>query len=636
MTHLERQRSTAGGMLAARLFVPGERWGWEYRAAQSTAFDPGPEPQWVEPPPPDLGEPVAGHTQAREQLPKRIAITGAVLLIGMFAGSGVIVLVGLLAGGAWAALPLLLATRRIRQTNLAWQEQRGAQHDAYLLHCSHRADWIARYRDEEARSAAAPPFHPLTVESAASRVDVFGDDCDGWASLLTTVGCSMLQSDTEIVLLDLSGEHVAGALIELATACGFAPTHVRLPAEADRIPLLHGLSAHEASEVLAEVARGPWQKAEQPDHRALHAELIRTVAEQLDGPLTIPTIAAGLRVLRRTYNPGVETVLTEAEIDRITDHVDGLGPAERVQAELHALSTTLTDLCSGLPGTGTAPPAARRTALTVLESATDHRRKKAVDRLLFHRTLHNVSAGDLGAGTVLVVAGAKSLDLESMDTLARQARRAGVRLVLLIEELRDELTRLLGRSNSATIFMRLGNTEDALHAAEHIGKGHRFVVSQVTEQIGNSFTQGDSEAVGTQTGESVGTTNTSGTTTSEGTSRGASQQAGGLGGSLGGNPITRNAGTNSSTSSSMSRADSVTRSRSETWQRTVNWSNSLSDSTSTTTARSYDFEREPAEFKNLARTAFILVEPAPSGRRVVMGDCNPGISLLPPTATQGG
>lgn len=629
MTQVQRQRPASAGTLGVGLFVPEERWGWEYVDVEPADFDPGPEPEWAEPPPPDLHDLAMRHAAARERLPMRIALTGVVLLVAVLAGSGVIALVGLLAGGAWAALPLVLPKRRMEQAGAAWQHHRAAQYAAYEQHCRQRADWIAaRHRDEAWRQGTAARFRPLTVGRVASRVDVFGDTTDGWASLLTTFGSSLLQRRTGIVLLDLSGEHVAGALIELARARGFTSTHVRLPTEWDRIPQLHGLTPDEAVDLLAEVTRGPWPKPDRPDDRRLHADLIRTVAEQLDGPLTFRRIAAGLRVLLRTYHSGTEHVLADAEVDRLTDHVDGVGRTERVQSELHALTMMLSDLYADAQDATTADPLAASCALTVIETESSRRRKKALDRFLFHRILHDLSTGGIAAGTVLVVAGAENLDLESLEALARQARRAGIRLVLFMEKLRDEMSHLLGRSNSATIFMRLGNQDEALVAANHVGKGHTFVLSQLTEQVGRAFTEGDSQAVGTQDGESAGTVHTSGTTSGTGTSSGSSRQIG----AGGGNPVTGNVGTNSSSSSSTSRAESLTRSRSRTWQQTLSYSSSLSDSSSTTTARSYDFEREPTEFQSLAQTAFILVEPTASGRRVLMGDCNPGISLLERTA----
>jgi hypothetical protein len=47
-----------------------------------------------------------------------------------------------------------------------------------------------------------------------------------------------------------------------------------------------------------------------------------------------------------------------------------------------------------------------------------------------------------------------------------------------------------------------------------------------------------------------------------------------------------------------------------------------------TAARVYEFEVEPTALQGLAPTAFVMVENGMSGRRVVVGDCNPGTVLL--------
>lgn len=623
--------SQAPALLDARLFVPHERWGWEYLDVRRQMLDVGPEPQWIEPPQPvDLMDDLADQqAQARARLPKRACITGVAVLALAILGSASFALLALLGGGAWAYLPVMLPARRLKQAEQAWQAHCAAEHAAFQAHFQQRSRWIAqRQRDEEVRLANSARFRDVALESRPARVDVFGDTSDGWASMLTTAGCSLLRSGSAVLLLDLTGEHVAGGLVDMARGKGFETTHLTLPDEAARVRLLDDLTAHEIGEVLAEVARGPWPTG--GDDRGLHAELVRAVAERLDGPVTVQRLGAGLRVLRRVHSTAHEQLLSRAELARLADHVDSVGQTERVQFELQALTTVVDSLALGDHVDGSAAPLCGRSHLRVLTTDADPRRKKALDRLLFHRVLCDLSAGGLAPGTVLVVAGADSLDLESLETMARHARRGRVRLVLFMEKLRDELKHLLGRSDSATIFMRLGNAGEAQLAAEHIGRGHKLVLSQLTTQLGDSFTQGDSEAVGTQDGESFGTTTTEGTSTSTGTSSGESVQRDPdrLGLSLEKGQRTSNSGNTSGVSSSTSRAESINRSRSRTWQTTKNYSEQVSRSTGETYGRTYDFHTEPTCFQDLAPTAFVLVEPGASGRRVVMGDCNPGISML--------
>jgi hypothetical protein len=212
-----------------------------------------------------------------------------------------------------------------------------------------------------------------------------------------------------------------------------------------------------------------------------------------------------------------------------------------------------------------------------------------------------------GTDTVLIVAGADHLGRDSLEELARQAHRADTRLVLLLQRLRGDTHELLGGSDSAAMLMRLGNAREAATAAEFIGRGHRFVLSQMTEQVGRTFTAG--------------------TTTSHGGQESFSDsESGGVGmgvsmGSIGDIPMPMVSG-------SANRTDTFTTSRARTWQDTVSSSTADSITSGTTLDRVYEFTVEPTAIQALPATAFVLVEPAPGGRRVVMADCNPGISLL--------
>lgn len=185
--------------------------------------------------------------------------------------------------------------------------------------------------------------------------------------------------------------------------------------------------------------------------------------------------------------------------------------------------------------------------------------------------------------------------MDTLEALTRQARCAGVRLVLLLERLRGEIQQLLGSSDSAAIVMRLGNAQEATAAAEFIGRGHTFVLNQVTHQAGKTSTEG--------TGHTWGASDT----TSQGTTRGTSWGSG---------------------ARSRSTSKSLTESWSRTWQDSVNQSVADSTTEGTTVSRVYEYTVEPTAIQSLPPTAFMLIEAGASGRRVIAADCNPGIVLM--------
>jgi hypothetical protein len=192
--------------------------------------------------------------------------------------------------------------------------------------------------------------------------------------------------------------------------------------------------------------------------------------------------------------------------------------------------------------------------------------------------------------------------------MARQARRAGVRLIFLVQHLRDDMQKLLGAAGSVTLLMQLGNGDEASTAAEFVGRGYKFVLSQLTVQVGKTFTHGTSSTEG----GSIGTAR------SRGYSFGSTSSH-----SMGGNGTT-----SSSVGSASSTTVGTTQTREQNWSDTVNQSEADSQNHGSTTARVYEFTVEPTSLQGLAPTAFVMVETGPTGRRVVMGDCNPGTVLL--------
>jgi hypothetical protein len=74
--------------------------------------------------------------------------------------------------------------------------------------------------------------------------------------------------------------------------------------------------------------------------------------------------------------------------------------------------------------------------------------------------------------------------------------------------------------------------------------------------------------------------------------------------------------------------------RSESWQATRSTSDAQSKTDSVTLGRVHELIVEPTQIQDLPHTAFVLVTSGGSSRRITLGDCNPGISLLPRVADQ--
>jgi len=162
---------------------------------------------------------------------------------------------------------------------------------------------------------------------------------------------------------------------------------------------------------------------------------------------------------------------------------------------------------------------------------------------------------------------------------------------MLVEHLRGDLQQLLGGSDSASVVMRLGNAQEASAAAEYIGRGYSFKLTQLSQQTGR--------------------TDTTGRSYSSGSSGGWSESSGRSGGRAG-------TGWSDSATSSVGWSTQEGTSESTAWSKTDG----------ETATRVYEFTVEPTQIQSLPAAAFIVVESVAGGRRVVAGSCDPRIVTL--------
>jgi hypothetical protein len=190
----------------------------------------------------------------------------------------------------------------------------------------------------------------------------------------------------------------------------------------------------------------------------------------------------------------------------------------------------------------------------------------------------------------LVLVGADDIDHRHIERLSTLCERRGVRLVLLFSHLREESLQSIGGGEVA--FMRLGNHQEAQHAADFIGKQHKFVISQLTRTLGGN----DTHTLADQYGESE---------------------------SVGGSTTRSRGGFN------------VTRATGENWGRTRNWSQTESVAKGTnwsdaaSAQRVQEYAVEPRVLQDLPDYAMILVKGQGRGSAVQAVEVDPGIVTLP-------
>ncbi|GAA3865370.1 hypothetical protein GCM10022243_34430 [Saccharothrix violaceirubra] len=560
-------------LLVDRLSTGAGRLGWEYVEPRPVAA--GPEdnrpPVWVEPAP----------VLPPDTTGRNVFIgCGTFLLVGslmclpflVVSDSARPVLFSLIGLGALTiALPTVISQAKAKEAEKELRARREFHWTEFQRGHRQWQERVAAHNAAElTRWVSTPRWYPVGPRRRPGRVDVFGGSADGWAALLATYGSTLL--DEGVFVLDLTEQWVADGLTGIAERSDLDVDAIAFPT--DGLDVFAGLPDGEIAELLA-AALG----AAQEDVRALHVDLIGAVLDRLAGPTTLSRVVAGLKTLRGNH---VEGALSEAETDLLTAAADTVAGSEQARRELRFI-TGMLDLVTAAEPADAFDDLWPESGITVITTVGPHqRRKNFADRLLFHRVLHRLRDTPLGTGRgVLVVAGADDLGGAALRELARQAERAGVPLVLLMRTLDEDLQPLLGSADSVAVVMRLGNAREAAVAAGYLGREHRFQLSALTFEVGRTLTGSRSYARGGAQGTS--------TTTGE---------------------------------------HGVTTTRTSTWQRTTGYAEADSTGRGATLTRSYEFAVEPTTIQSLPVTSFVLVEDGQSGRRVVLGDCNPGIALL--------
>lgn len=598
----------AGHRPVEALFSPVERWGWEFvfeggpRPSPDAALAPQPEES------PVLDEDwMRDRVRAARKRADKPASWGVFLsMIGAAVTAngepvGLLILLAGLFVVAYAVYLYLMARAEVSEYRREWEStvaSIAARHrSAYEVwsEAMQRHDEAERRRVEE-----YDLWYPVGPERSNARVEVFGGNADGWGTFLTTAGCSLLAAGKSITILDFSEGSVSLDLERLSAHQGYRVHRLEFPEELPSVDLLADLDRQVVAEVLSEAVHSlSDEQRESRELRSLDADLLSTVLRALDPPCTVARIWAAMRELIGHYRPE-EGVLAEHERQRLTEEMVFLESTERIRDRVRMLRVHLDLLRDmGTAAQATLPHLPTDASLYVVARTEgwNERGNELLDALLFQVVRARLDAHRrAGWRQVLVVAGADRLGLRSLERMAKQASRAEVRLIYLFEHLRDDAKQLLGGGGATTVFMRLGNEQEAATAANHIGKGHSFVLSQITRSVGRTFTDTGGETWGGEEGEST---------------------------SAGGKPSFGLFGRRYS-----DYTETVGTSRSSSWSRTRSLAEALSEQDGTTQVRSYEFTIEPTEIQSLPTTAFFLVEHTPVTERAVLADCNPGILAL--------
>jgi hypothetical protein len=629
--------------------------GWEYATPHA---DPGPPPR----PPAAAREPAPGQdaggwlaAQRREEnliaRPLKVATAAAALTACLLAALVTAGLAPAVTGLTAIAICLVAAGLSLR---VIWRGERAlrARADAELeragrLHAGQRrrladeqASHARRARQWQAQRSAyvsQKRWFAVPVPDGIDRVDVAGGTLAGWSAALTMSAAYRLATGGQATIVDLSGGAVAADLTALCATAGGAPPAVWvLPDDLPRLDLASPLAPGSLADVLALTASAAGRQESSARDLAVDTAILQRVIAALDGPgrVQVARVVAGLRALAQVGDPHTDLtagLLTEREAGALGT-LFGQGATDRVVLERAlGMEAQLRTLAS----VGTDPARLPRGRLRVI--AVDRRASPqsaaVLGSFVVTALTQLIARAPAGPGPAswrhpLFLLGAERLRDDVLDqfTDACEASRSG--LVLAYRSMPPHVRQRIGRGNAVTAFMRLGNAEDAKAASEQIGSAYRFVMSQLTETVGESVTDTFGGSYTSTVGDSasVAASGSSNESTSAGTGR-TSPVGGGVLPLLDGGSRSASAGTSQGTSQTMSLTSGI--STSTAWGVSTSRAVGDSESLARSLQRTRELVVEPSELQRLPVTAMIVSYGAGAERRVLLADANPAIGALP-------
>jgi hypothetical protein len=624
------------------LFSPDPRLGWIFRdrwAFYTPFTDPQPQPQRL----PDYlhHQVVATEQVAQRRLTRTLPLSiTAFVVLALFSacaasdyslgktsvpvGSILLAMICLAPGAVLTGI----AVSARRNARAAYELARRQADQAYE---GAMRDWQARRHHHEANergaASARPEWGAVPRPLARQRLDVFGGTLFSWEALLSTYGSSALFTGP-VLVIDLSRELVCGELATLARAANIDVDTQLLPAQLTASTLLSGLGARELVDAIVESMYGGSPEAARAE-RSMDDRILTKVFDALGTDISLARIGASLRALMG--EPDGSPALDRDERRRIANELFSV----EYRRQAHANISRIESYIHPIEGLGAEPEDRAPGFLTciALDSQARNVRSELLTDLIVQWVTHRVAASTNPRPSV-VVAGADELARRHLERLSDACERRSVPLTLLFRRLRETSGEMLG--GGAVAFMRLGNHEDATKAADFIGRDYKFVLSQITKNVGGNESHTDTGTEGTGDSDTISTSRSLGTSTNWGNTRssGVTHSGGGPFGLFSdrstntGDSRTRGGGTSETDTTGESRSVSRNWSSAYSYAEGTNWSDA------DTSQRVYEYAVEPVTLQHLPDHALLLIETRPEGgRKLTPVECDPAIVTLDRVAT---
>jgi hypothetical protein len=561
------------------LFVPGHRFGWYARdlvneVRRFPEMQPGLPTDWRQ------SQQILEAAVAADAAQRWRRAVGLVLTMLFPIGLGILAYVGYISstpaadtGSNRGEVVLLIAALEavLLLVRLIGTRTRRANSRRLRREVAERSEYAGRMRaleeqwlkdceawnSSEWRRVRSRPQHvPVGPSRLPRRTDIIGGDLFGWQCLLLTLGSSLLASDVDLDVLDLTEGGGAASLVELCVVTEAVATGlVLLPEHAPETDLFQGLDRSAVTALLVDSLRGPGLDR---GESLIDQRILADVTHALRDPVTPARLSSAVSLVHtQTTNP--EDRLDDDEVDRLQQlAVSFRGLDSRLatlDATLHSLRAFGLTRKTG-PDALAADFGHRLRCVALSGSGGGVMNELLVDLLVerFIRNLkltlpqggayHELMGQEPGARLVAEPAGptvvpttptrprcviileAGRLSERQLETINKLSMSARFELVLLFSSLSSSLAEFVAQHSDVLGFMRLSNRSQAERAVEFIGKNYKMVFSSWAQNDGHTKTLswGWSESESGMAKLPVGLTQTHGLNDGESTAETSGEQ----------------------------------------------------------------------------------------------------------------
>ena len=385
------------------------------------------------------------------------------------------------------SVPVPTGTTDVAQAHQAWREQV-------------EAEMVKRLE-----SGRLPIWYPVALPNEQPIVSLIGGNpAQDWTEAVDVLITQALDGDAhQVQLLDLTRYNVWQRQQDWSLADEDNNDRVITSSLAPRrssADIFGGLRGEDVIGLIVDVLRAEGDRSDR-NAAAMHQAALQDVARELDrSEMTLELLADAVRYAL-ALDPDV-TSLDDDEMGRLDAFHHRHVQTRRGLAEdldrLERLLSSVSRFSQLHPPAQHGSLAHRAVTLRGIAPGLSDLDYELARDLLAARRAREMNQPEFQSGQVTILLGADHLSEATLSAITSAALRNDSLLLMFYEHFAGSALTQIGKAGASVGgFFRLGNSEEAIAAAEFMGKEHRFELTGYSHSASRSLEEGWSESVGT-------------------------------------------------------------------------------------------------------------------------------------------